>query len=96
MLIFDDVKYIIDLIRRIIYDKQTNIEKEYQSDLWRTFCRMRGRLALTLLGLIIAVVLQLFYNYILSLVEGLVNEMEDISISLLDIVVEFDAAQKKK
>jgi len=50
----------------------------------------------TLLGLIIAVVLQLFYNYILSLVEGLVNEMEDSSISLLDIVVEYDAAQKKK
>ena len=49
----------------------------------------------TLLGLIIAVVLQLFYNYILSLVEGLVNEMEDSSISLLDIVVEYDAAQKK-
>ena len=50
----------------------------------------------TLLGLIIAVVLQLFYNYILSLVEGLVNEMEDSSISLLDIVVEYDAAQNKK
>jgi len=50
----------------------------------------------TLLGLIIAVVLQLFYNYILSLVEGLVNEMEDSSISLLDLVVEYDAAQKKK
>ena len=50
----------------------------------------------TLLGLIIAIVLQLFYNYILSLIEGLVNEMEDSSISLLDLVVEFDAAQKKK
>ncbi|MBQ2067428.1 MAG: MotA/TolQ/ExbB proton channel family protein [Paludibacteraceae bacterium] len=49
----------------------------------------------TLLGLIIAIVLQLFYNYILSLIEGLVNEMEDSSISLLDIVVEYDAAQKK-
>ena len=49
----------------------------------------------TLLGLIIAVVLQLFYNYILSLIEGLVNEMEDSSISLLDLVVEYDAAQKK-
>ncbi len=49
----------------------------------------------TLLGLIIAVVLQLFYNYILSLVEGLVNEMEDSSISLLDLVVEYDKAQKK-
>ena len=50
----------------------------------------------TLLGLIIAIVLQLFYNFILSLIEGLVNEMEDSSISLLDIVVEYDAAQKKK
>lgn len=50
----------------------------------------------TLLGLIIAIILQLFYNYILSLIEGLVNEMEDSSISLLDIVVEYDANQKKK
>lgn len=49
----------------------------------------------TLLGLIIAIILQLFYNYILSVIEGLVNEMEDSSISLLDIVVEYDAAQKK-
>ena len=49
----------------------------------------------TLLGLIIAIILQVFYNYILSLIEGLVNEMEDGSISLLDLVVEYDAAQKK-
>lgn len=49
----------------------------------------------TLLGLIIAIVLQVFYNYILSLVEGLVNEMEDSSISLLDLIVEYDARQKK-
>ena len=49
----------------------------------------------TLLGLVIAIILQLFYNYILSLIEGLVNEMEDSSISLLDIVVRYDAAQKK-
>ena len=48
----------------------------------------------TLLGLIIAVILQLFYNYILSLIEGLVNEMEDSSISLLDIVVAYDKKQK--
>ena len=49
----------------------------------------------TLLGLIIAIVLQLFYNYILSLIEGLVNEMEDSSISLLDLVVEYDKKQEK-
>ena len=49
----------------------------------------------TLVGLIIAIILQIFYNYILSLVEGLVNEMEDSSISLLDLVVRYDAEQKK-
>ena len=49
----------------------------------------------TLAGLIIAIILQIFYNYILSLVEGLVNEMEDSSISLLDLVVRYDAEQKK-
>ena len=48
----------------------------------------------TLLGLVIAIILQLFYNYILSLIEGLVNEMEDSSISLLDLVVEYNANQK--
>ena len=50
----------------------------------------------TLLGLIIAIILQLFYNYILSIIEGLVNEMEDSSISLLDIVVKYEADHKKK
>ena len=49
----------------------------------------------TLLGLIIAIVLQLFYNYILSLIEGLVNEMEASSVSLMDIVVEYEESQKK-
>ena len=50
----------------------------------------------TLLGLVIAIILQLFYNLILAIIEGLVNEMEDSSISLLDIVVEYNAAQMKK
>ena len=48
----------------------------------------------TLLGLVIAIILQLFYNYILSIIEGLVNEMEDSSISLLDLVVRYDAKKK--
>ena len=47
----------------------------------------------TLWGLIVAIILQLFYNYILSLIESLVNEMEDASISLLDIITEYS---KKK
>ncbi len=50
----------------------------------------------TLLGLVIAIILQLFYNYVLTLIEGLVNEMEDSSISLLDLVVRYDAEQRNK
>ncbi|MBQ0008456.1 MAG: MotA/TolQ/ExbB proton channel family protein [bacterium] len=41
----------------------------------------------TVLGLIVAIILQIFYNYILSRIDALTNEMEDSSISLLDIVV---------
>lgn len=41
----------------------------------------------TVFGLIVAMVLQVFYNYILTIIEGLTNDMEDSSISLLDIVV---------
>ncbi len=43
----------------------------------------------TMWGLIVAVILQMFYNYILSRIDSLVNEMEDSSISLLDIVVKY-------
>lgn len=41
----------------------------------------------TVLGLIVAIILQIFYNYILSRIDSLTNEMEDSSISLLDIVL---------
>ena len=41
----------------------------------------------TIWGLIVAVILQLFYNYILSRVDGLTNDMEDSSIALVDLVV---------
>ena len=40
----------------------------------------------TLFGLIVAVILQIFYNYILSKIDGLVNNMEDSTISFIDIL----------
>ncbi|MBP5364471.1 MAG: MotA/TolQ/ExbB proton channel family protein [Bacteroidales bacterium] len=46
----------------------------------------------TLFGLIAAVVLQIFYNYIVAKIDGIVNKMEDASISLMDIIMK---AQKK-
>ncbi len=44
----------------------------------------------TLFGLIAAVVLQLFYNYILSKIDSLVVTMEDTSITLIDILTKYN------
>lgn len=38
-------------------------------------------------GLIVAIILQLFYNYILSRIDAIVGDMEDSSISMLDILM---------
>jgi biopolymer transport protein ExbB len=44
----------------------------------------------TVAGLIVAVILQIFYNYLVSKVDSLVNAMEDASISLIDILVKYN------
>ncbi len=44
----------------------------------------------TVSGLIVAIILQVFYNYIVSKIDGIVNSMEDASISLLDILVKYN------
>jgi biopolymer transport protein ExbB len=41
----------------------------------------------TVAGLIVAVILQLFYNYCVSKIDSLVNKMEDASIALVDMLV---------
>lgn len=41
----------------------------------------------TVAGLIVAIILQIFYNYIVTKVDTIVNRMEDASISLVDILV---------
>ena len=50
---------------------------------------MKVALITTVGGLIVAVILQIFYNYILSQVEALTIDMEDSSISLMDILVKY-------
>ena len=44
----------------------------------------------TLMGLIAAVILQIFFNYILSKIEGLVVKMEDTSITLIDMLTAYN------
>jgi biopolymer transport protein ExbB len=41
----------------------------------------------TVFGLIVAIILQVFYNYIVSKIDSIVNDMEDASISLIDLLV---------
>ncbi len=40
----------------------------------------------TVFGLIVAIILQIFYNYIVSKIDGIVNKMEDASITLVDVM----------
>lgn len=48
----------------------------------------------TVFGLIVAVILQVFYNYIIAKIDSIVNDMEDASITLMDIL--FDYKKKNK
>ena len=48
---------------------------------------MKIALITTVGGLIVGMVLQVLYNYLVSKIDGLVNGMEDASISLIDILV---------
>jgi len=41
-------------------------------------------------GLIVAIILQLFYNYCVAKIDSIVNNMEDASISLLDLLVKYN------
>lgn len=41
----------------------------------------------TVFGLIVAIILQIFYNYIVSKIDSIVNNMEDSSIQLIDLLV---------
>ncbi|MBN1924279.1 MAG: MotA/TolQ/ExbB proton channel family protein [Prolixibacteraceae bacterium] len=45
----------------------------------------------TVFGLIVAIILQIFYSYCLSKIDSIINSMEDASISLLDLVVKHTA-----
>lgn len=56
---------------------------------------MKVALITTIFGLIVALILQLFYNYILAKIENLTSDMEDSSITLLDLVIKYNLKYKK-
>ena len=43
----------------------------------------------TVFGLIVAIILQVFYNFIIAKIDSIVNKMEDASISLVDMLVKY-------
>ena len=48
---------------------------------------MKVALITTIFGIIVALILQVFYNYILSKIEHLTSQMEESAITLLDIIM---------
>ena len=51
---------------------------------------MKVALITTIGGLIVAMILQVFYNYILSKIDGLTIDMEDSSIYLIDLLTKYN------
>jgi biopolymer transport protein ExbB len=45
----------------------------------------------TVSGLIVAIILQIFYNFIVSKVDSIVNNMEDSSIAVVDLLIKYNA-----
>ena len=55
---------------------------------------MKVALITTVFGLIVAMILQVFFNYILTKIESLTTDMEDSSISFVDVMTKFAAKSK--
>ncbi len=51
---------------------------------------MKVALLTTVFGLIVAIVIQTFYNYLSSKIDAIVNKMEDASISFMDLIVKYN------
>jgi biopolymer transport protein ExbB len=47
----------------------------------------------TVFGLVVAIILQIFYNYIIAKIDAIVNDMEDASITLIDILVDYKSGK---
>lgn len=56
---------------------------------------MKVALITTIFGLIVALILQVFYNYLLSKLEAILNKMEDASITLVDLALKYNLKTKK-
>lgn len=51
---------------------------------------MKVALLTTVFGLLVAIIVQTFYNYLSSKVDAIVNKMEDASIAFMDLIVKYN------
>lgn len=56
---------------------------------------MKVALITTIFGIVTALILQLFYNYVLSKIDHLTAQMEESAISLMDIITNYRSGQEK-
>jgi len=56
---------------------------------------MKVALITTIFGIVVALILQLFYSYILSKIERLTAQMEESAIMLLDMITEYKEGKKR-
>ena len=56
---------------------------------------MKVALITTIFGIVVALILQLFYNYILTKIESINSDLEDSSVTLLDLISKYNLKYKK-
>ncbi len=56
---------------------------------------MKVALITTIFGIVVALILQLFYNYVLTKIESINSDMEDSSVTLLDLISKYNLKYKK-
>ena len=56
---------------------------------------MKVALITTIFGIIVALILQVFYNFILTKIEAINSDMEDSSITLLDMIMKYNLKYQK-
>ena len=69
----------------------TDLDEQTAGDISPTIVASGMKVALltTIFGIIVALILQVFYNYILSKIEHITSQMEESAITLLDVVMKY-------
>ncbi|MFP5471036.1 MAG: MotA/TolQ/ExbB proton channel family protein [Bacteroidia bacterium] len=71
-----------------------SIEKAGEMNATDMASGIKVALITTVAGLIVAMFLQVFYNYIVAKIDGLVNQMEDASITMVDMLIKHNVSSK--